>query len=248
MTAQLSIDLGEADRLPVDFEGRIDRADVDNLGAALGLPEGFITGKIDIDADIAGSLSRGQNLFAGLSGTIHGKADDGEIRQSVPLAVAMATATDGFSPFAERDRLHYQTIELDIVLDRGRLAAKKIELEGPVRVYASGTLDFAEPPQEIEAVVGVFLFQRVRELLGKVPLVNLILPGSSSGLVGAYFRVHGPWDEPEVDAMPLKSLTEGAPDIITAPFEILQSLLQGDTKKKDAKKEAGENSTEGGPS
>lgn len=249
MAAQLSIDLGEADRLPVDFEGRIDRADVDNLGAALGLPEGFITGKIDIDADIAGSLSRGQNLFAGLYGTIHGEADDGEIRQSVPLAVAMATATDGFSPFAERDRLHYQTIEMDIVLDRGRLTAKKIELEGPVRVYASGTLDFAEPPQEIEAMVGVFLFQRVRELLGKVPLVNLILPGSDSGLVGAYFRVHGPWDEPEVDAMPLKSLTEGAPDIITAPFEILQSLLQGDTKKrKDAKKEAGEKSTEGGPS
>ena len=79
--------------------------------------------------------------------------------------------------------------------------------------------------------------------------MNLILPGSDSGLVGAYFRVHGPWDEPEVDAMPLKSLTEGAPDIITAPFEILQSLLQGDTKKrKDAKKEAGEKSTEGGPS
>jgi hypothetical protein len=206
-----------------------------HLGVALGLPEGFITGKIDIDADIEGSLSRGQNLFAGLHGTIHGEADDGEIRQNVPLAVAMATATDGFNPFSKHDRLMYETIVTDIVLDRGRLTAEKIELEGPVRIYASGTLDFAEPPQEIDAVVGVFLFQRVRELLGKVPLLNLVLPGSNEGLVGAYFRVHGPWDEPEVETMALKSLAEEIPDIITKPFEILHSLWKGSGKEKDTK-------------
>ena len=220
----------------IDFEGRIDDADMEDLGVAIGLPEGFITGKIDIDADIEGSLSRGQNLFAGLYGTIHGEADDGEIRKSVPLAVAMATATDGFNPFSKRDRLKYETIETDIVLDRGRLTAEKFELEGPVRIYASGTLDFAEPPQEIDAVVGVFLFQRVRELLGMVPLVNLVIPGSDNGLVGAYYRVYGPWDEPEVETMALKSLQEGVPDIITKPFEILHSLWKGSDKKKSTKR------------
>ncbi|MEE2674508.1 MAG: AsmA-like C-terminal domain-containing protein [Myxococcota bacterium] len=233
IAAQLSIDLGEPDRLPIDFEGRIADADANDLAVVVGLPDGFISGTMDIDADIGGSLLRGQNLFAGLRGRIHGEAHDGEIQKSVPLAVAMATATDGFNPFAKRDRVQYDTVETDIVLDRGRLTAEKIELEGPVRIYASGTLDFAEPSQEIDAVVGVFLFRRVRELLGKVPLVNLILPGSNKGLVGAYFRVHGPWSEPEVKSMALKSLTEGVPDIITKPFEILQSLLQSDTKKKN---------------
>lgn len=231
--ADVGFDLGYPDRLLVDFQGRIDDANMDHLGVAIGLPEKFITGQVDIEADIEGELTRDENLYAGLHGTIHAAAEDGEIRQSVPLAVAVATATDGFNPFAKRDVLQYETIETDLILDHGRLRAEKVELEGPVRIYATGTLDFATPPQEVDAIVGVFIFQRFRELLGKVPLMNLVLPGSNKGMVGAYFRVHGPWEEPEVETMALKTLREGAPDLLSKPFDLLEWLWEDDEDERE---------------
>ena len=241
IAAELTVDLGDPEQLLVDFEGRIENANMEDLGVVVGLPEGFATGAVDIQADIRGSLVPDENLFAGLHGTIHGKATDGKIRQNIPLAVAVATATDGYNPFSSRDRIQYDKIETEVQLDRGSLTAERFELDGPIRIFASGTLDFAEPPEEIDAVIGVFLFQRVRKILGHIPLVDLILPGSKDGLVGAYFHVHGPWQDPVAEAMPMKSLTEGAPDIITRPFEILQSLWnQAVEEDKSPKVEAEE--------
>lgn len=224
IAADIAVDLGDENVLPVALQGRLDDADFAEVGPAIGLPERFVTGRVEVDADIVGHLERGQNLYAGLTGTIRASARDGKIRQNVPIAVKIATATDGFNPFAKSDKLKYQTIETELALEDGRLTANRLELEGPVRIYATGTLDFARPPQEIDAVVGVFLFQRIRELLGMVPLVNLVVPGSDKGMVGAYFRVRGPWDDPDVDAMKLKSFKEELPDIITAPVDFIQWL------------------------
>ena len=237
VTADLTVDLAEADRLGVRLTGRIDDSSCDDLGQVIGLPEGFITGTIDVTADVVGDILRGQSLFQGLEGPITVSAADGEIRQSIPLAVALATATDGLNPFAKRRTLQYETIQADIQLSDGTLTAERLELEGPVRVYATGSLNFAEPPQEIDAVVGIFLLQRIREFLDKVPIVNLVLPGSSKGFVGAYMRVHGPWDDPEVTTMAMKSLKEELPDLITKPFDLIQSLWSSEpTEDSDAKK------------
>ena len=46
-------------------------------------------------------------------------------------------------------------------------------------------------------------------LLGEIPVVNLLLPGSDRGLIGAYFEITGPVADPQVRAMPVKSLAEG---------------------------------------
>jgi hypothetical protein len=227
VTAEVAVDLADADHLPVALQGRLDDADFEEIGPAIGLPEGFATGRVNATADIVGHLERGKNLYAGLEGTVRASARDGEIHQSVPLAIKMATATDGFNPFAKSDKLQYDTIETELVLSDGILTATRLELEGPIRIYATGSIDFAEPPQELDLVVGVFLLQRIRELLGMVPLVNLVVPGSNKGMVGAYFRVRGPWDDPEVKTLKLKSLKEELPDLITAPVDFIQWLWRG---------------------
>ena len=58
-----------------------------------------------------------------------------------------------------------------------------------------------------------------------VPLVKLVIPGSDKGMVGAYFSVRGPWEQPEVSTLAMKSLHEELPDILTRPFELLHGLL-----------------------
>lgn len=234
IAADFAVDLATDEHLPVAFQGRLDEADLAEVGPAAGLPDGFATGRVEMTADIIGHLERDKNLYAGLTGTIAVNAWDGEIEQKIPVAVKIATATDGFNPFAKSDKLQYETIVSELHLENGRLTANRFELEGPVRVYATGSLDFAEPPEKIDAVVGVFLFQRIRELLGMVPLVNLVVPGSDKGMVGAYFRVRGPLDDPDVDAMKLKSIEEELPTILSAPVDFIRQLWKSGARRDDA--------------
>ncbi len=218
--AKLTVDLRDSERVRVDLSGRIVDASCQALGDRLGLPEGFITGTVDVFVDLEGHLQRDAHPIEHLIGTIHASAENGEIRQNVPLAVSLATATDGFNPFAKRETLQYDTIDTELYLQDGVLTGRRFELEGPVRIYATGDLDLLD--ETIDAVVGVFLLQRAREILGKIPLINLVLPGSKHGFVGAYFQVDGPVADPKVTMMAMKSLKEELPDLIAKPLDLIQ--------------------------
>jgi hypothetical protein len=80
--------------------------------------------------------------------------------------------------------------------------------------------------------VGIFLFRTSGQILGTLPLVRSFLPGSERGLIGAYFEVKGPVDEPDVEALPLQTLMSNVPSAIKAPFKVLQFLFGRDEKKK----------------
>jgi hypothetical protein len=208
-----------------------------DISDAVGLPSGFVTGTTELKADFGGVIRRVEQPYDGVFGTVGFSARNGEIRQKVPMIVALATATDGFNPFSSMSAMQYETITGELKIRDGRLNADRIELEGPVRVYASGSLEFGDSSYDLDGIVGVFLFQRTRELIGKIPLVNLVMPGSDKGMVGAYCALEGSWSEPEVSAMTLKSLQEQLPDIITKPFELCRSLLTSKETSREAKSE-----------
>ena len=220
------------DEIGVRVQGRIEHGLVEDFLPLVGLPANLATGRVDVTADIHGTLERGRNPLAGLVGPIFLVAEDGEIRQEVPLIVSLATATDGFNPFASRQSMHYDTIDAEIYLDRGVLRADRFAVEGPIRIFASGTLDFARGSDEIDAVVGVFVLQRVRELLGMVPLVKLIVPGSEKGMVGAYFSVEGSSSDPEIETLAMKSLYNTLPELITKPLDLIHGWLKSEPKNR----------------
>jgi len=99
------------------------------------------------------------------------------------------------------------------------------EIEGPLRVFANARLDTNRTPGDIRAVVGIFLFRTSGEMLGNFPLVRSFLPGSERGLIGAYFEVEGPVNEPQVEALPLQTLMSSVPSAIKAPFKVMQFLF-----------------------
>jgi hypothetical protein len=109
---------------------------------------------------------------------------------------------------------------------RGIISVTDFEIEGPLRVYARADIDTNPRPSEIGGVIGIFLFRRPNQILESMPLVRSFLPGSERGLIGTYFRVDGPLNEPDVDALPLQTLMSSVPDVIKAPFKVLRSLFE----------------------
>lgn len=230
LTGDFEVDLSNAERLAFETRFQIRDGDAGRLMEAVGFPDDFATGDFDVDCELKGPVDPNQSVFAFVSGQIQIEGSDGQIRQSIPLAAAVAHAAEGFSAAEAIDMLQYETISTLIRFQRGQITTEEIKLDGPLRVFLSGTFDFGRPGRAIDAEIGIFLFRQVDQLLGNFPLLgNLIPGGKGKGLFGAFFEVGGTLEEPVLTALPMKSLTEGipVPDLVKAPFAAIRQALQG---------------------
>ena len=88
-------------------------------------------------------------------------------------------------------------------------------MDGPdLRVFASGEIDLLDAPHEIEAEVGLFLFRQIDSVVEKIPILNLLLMGTSESLVAAYFELTGPWDDPQAKLIPLRSMASSPASLV----------------------------------
>jgi len=224
----------------VDARARlaVSDAEADRVAQLFGIASGFATGRADVEAELTGVLRREGDLVDELVGTVELRAREGSVKQSVPLLASLAHAIEGWSPFAANEALRFERIAATIALDRGLVSTDRFALEGPLRVLASGRVDARAPDSPIDATVGIFLLRQADRLLGDIPLVNLLIPGSDRGLIGAYFEVSGPVAEPKVRTMPIKSLADGIPlpPVLREPFDALRGLFTGSSRANDPRR------------
>ena len=235
LEGNLSVDLESPEALAFDTQFKIRGGDAGRLLEAVGFPDGFASGTFDIDGDLGGPILPDETAFALVAGKLEINGSDGEVRQSIPLVASLAHAAEGLSPARASDALAYETINTVIEFQRGRIATDEIKLDGPLRLFISGTFDFARPERAIDGEIGIFLFRQVDQLLGSVPLLGNLIPGGKGrGLFGVFFDVDGTLEEPVLTALPMKSLTDGipVPDLIKAPFSAIRQALQSKSKKR----------------
>jgi len=226
LRADVELRLDHPEQVGTTFAFDIVEGDVDRLGRSFGLAAGQATGRVGLSGRLEGDLRPQTPLLASLSGDARLVARQGEIRRDeLPLMLALAQARAGYNEHSERDAVAYDAIEASFVIEDGRVSTDDFELDGPLRVYGSGSVDVVRPPHEMVAVVGLFLFRSAGHIMETIPLVKAVLPGSERGLVGAYYQVSGPAGEPQVDALAGRSLAEDLPDLLAVPYRLLRAIL-----------------------
>jgi hypothetical protein len=231
-----TLDLGRSDEVPYEVRFALDGGDVSALVARGGFDAEAATGAVNLRGVLSGSLRPGRRNVAGLSGLMRLEAADGTIQRSVPPILAVALASETFTGFSSRDYLRYRRCATTLSFADGLVSTESFDLEGPdVRLFASGELDLAHPPYEIDAEVVLFLFRQIDRALEKIPLLNVLLLGDNDNLVAAYYELVGPWEEPKAVGKPLRTLGEGPgtvlieqiPKIVKKGMEALGDLLIG---------------------
>ncbi|MCG8588482.1 MAG: hypothetical protein MJE66_04260 [Proteobacteria bacterium] len=219
-----TVDLSESAEVGLRADFALSEADVDALGHGLGLPAGFATGRAKLVASLSGHMRPGDPLAAGIDGVISLEAREGEIRQKLPVIAAVALASEVFNPLWDRDAIRYDQVDSVLDLEDGLMVTESFAIEGPdVRVLASGKVDLARPPHEIQAVVALKVFRTLQPL-------NL-LPNFDEGLLVAYFEVDGPWAKPESRPLALRSLAGSImPTFVTKGLQVLRDQLLGNGK------------------
>jgi hypothetical protein len=77
-------------------------------------------------------------------------------------------------------------------------------------------------------VMGLYFFKTIDTVLGSVPIVNRILLGKDSNLIGAYVALTGPWQEMGAKVIPMKTLMKGPVGFV---FEGLPSFVRGSLRR-----------------
>lgn len=218
------LDLGRADAVPVGLRFEIEDGDLATLATSIGLPRHLVTGTLTADGSLTTTLRTEASSAADLTGRIGLAARDGTIGRAIPAALAIALASEAVNPFARRERAHYDSLQTELSFQAGMLHSDGLSLEGPdVRAFASGGVDVAREPHDLDVEVALFLFRPIDSLLGLIPIVNRLLLGPNDNLVAAHYRLEGPWDEPEATLLPFRSFTSGPGTVV---FETLPSLVR----------------------
>jgi hypothetical protein len=215
LDASIELNLGLPDAVPFQLSFALAGGNVAALAEQLGQPPGTGTGSVDLAGSFHGVLRAQTSVLAGLTGLLEVVAVDGTMRRSIPAVLAVALASQAFNPFARREEVRYERCETLLEFEEGRMSTTGFSLDGPdVRAFAAGEVDLLRPPHEVDAQIALFLFRQIDKILGKIPIVNLLLLGTNDNLVGAHFQLTGPWEDPKATAVPLRALASGPASIV----------------------------------
>ncbi len=221
------LDFAHTGSVPYRASFRITDGDVPALATQLELPADFATGRIELAGSFEGILAPGAHGSKDVSGLLSARAHDGEIRRVLPAVTALALASRSFNPFTGREQIRYDRAEAILEFGAGDMSTTAFSIDGPdLRVFASGSLSLASPTHEIDAHVVLFLFRQIDNLIGKIPVLSLLLLGTNENLLAAYYDLSGPWADPNAKLVPLRSLATGPATLVFEglPFLVRKSL------------------------
>ena len=235
--ANARLHLSEVGAVPFQLSFDLKGGDAAAVANLFHLPPNQINGGVDLAGSFDGSLLPDTSIYAKLHGLLSVRASDGVIRKKAPPVAAISEASEALEKFDASEVIRYQNFEAVLEFDDGRIHTDAFSLEGPeLGVLASGGVDLMSDDKWMDGKVALFLFPKLDNVLGKIPIVNLILLGTDSNLVATYFHVSGPWGNPEVEpillpgsAGPTSVVLQGVPMFVKRGFKALGSLIRPDS-------------------
>ena len=170
---------------------------------------GLITGTLRGDFYLEGD---GRNFIETSRGGLALEAHNGVLRRFNVLSkvFSLLNVAQIFSfqlPDMAREGMPYQKITASFSLRKGVLASEDLLVDSnAINMSMVGEIDLVN--NEIDAVLGVKPLQTVDSVISKIPIAGWILNGEDESLIMTHFRVKGDRRSPEVEAIPITSISE----------------------------------------
>jgi hypothetical protein len=203
---------------------------------------GEVTGTLSL----GGSLTSGGEGTAGfwqnLGGTLKLAMRDGRIGRYTVVAKILSIMNLihllGEGPDLATRGMPYSSIRGDIKITQGVAWTENLILESPaMRMTAIGSVNFGEDTMDM--TVAAQPFQNLDWFITRIPVAGWILGGKEKSLIVGYFRVTGPLNEPQVSAVPWRSIGRNVFGIVRNLLGIPEALLDAfeDLPPQEVKRE-----------
>jgi hypothetical protein len=219
--------------LRLTFQEDDGRAEQLQLGGSGG--KGEVTGLLSLGGLLTSEGEETADFWRNLGGDLKLVLRDGRIgRYTVTAKILallnVAQLVDLKGPELTAEGMPYQRLTADVKIARGIARTDNLVLDSrAMKVTAVGTVNLAE--DTVDLTVAVRPFQNVDRILTTIPLAGWLLGGKEKSIFVAYYHVTGSLREPQVTAVPLKSVGRNVfgifrnlleiPEALTGPYEEL---------------------------
>lgn len=208
--AEVIIDNSDDNQSMLSISGQMKDVDAAYLHNELLRHQGLVTGKLNGWVQLQGPagpelLTRGK-----------GKADihikDGVLRKFSFLSkvFSLLNVSQIFTlhlPDMASHGMPFTSLSGSINLGEGRLITEDMAVaSNAMNLSLVGSFDLKQ--DQLDLLMGVKPFGTVDKIVSKIPLAGWILTGENKALITAHFRIQGPSEAPDVEAIPITSVSK----------------------------------------
>jgi len=206
----------------------ITRADAEKLFAALDVSR-EVTGSLTLHGDLTARGNTLLDIKKSALGNIRLNMNNGKLRKfsilSKVFSILNVSQLLKFKlPDMTSDGMPYSSIKGSISVNDGILATKDLFISSnAVNISIVGNADIVK--EELNLTLGAQPLQTVDKIVNRIPIVGWLLTGKEKNLLTAYFEAKGKWSDPQVSAIPVKSMSKGILNIFIRTFELPVKLF-----------------------
>jgi hypothetical protein len=182
-----------------------------------------IVGKLSAAGDLWADTNT--DFFRTLAGSVSIAMTDGKINRLTLLKrmlslINLKNWLTAQFPDPRESGVPFNTLAADFRGAKGNFYTDNLRLNGPVMdITARGDIDFDNRTMNMEIVL--LALQTVNWLINNIPIIGKHLGNATGNLVGGYFQVRGPIDNPAIRPKPLTSVAKFVLKTLTLPINII---------------------------
>jgi uncharacterized protein YhdP len=184
----------------------------------------LLSGRVYLDgAEIRGEGGDSRELKKSLSGKFNLQCEDGVIERAKILGrifsiLNVSQLFKGRVPDLKSEGLPYRFITASFQIMHGVLSTEDLLVDSDaMRITTVAKVDLKK--NLVDARVGVHPLGTVDTVLSNIPIAGYILTGRDKAFLSYVYEVTGDLDEPKIEAIPVKALSEGFLGIIKRTLE-----------------------------
>jgi len=197
-----------------------------------------LTGRVHIDkVELRGEGENSQKMKESLHGSLRFEIEKGMIERWKILSrifsiLNVSQLFMGRLPDLKTKGLPYHQILANIYVKDGVASTDDFLVDSDaMRITLMGKVDLGK--NLIDARIGVHPLVTIDTILSHLPIAGYILTGKDKGFISYFYEVKGNLDDPKIEAIPLKSITEPSWGIIK---RLLETPLRPFQKSPDKEK------------
>ena len=196
----------------ISFSGYIKttRQPVKDLIQSLGFEDTLLEGLVTLEAVIHAKGKGKKDLISELTGNMNILMEEGTVKKSRAIFqvlnfLSLQKIFKRKPPDLSTEGFYFESIGGHIVINKGVLKTENLTIKSPIfNAVAKGIGDLTK--KQVNFDLGVQPLGTVDWIVSKIPIAGYILTGKEKSLLIYYFKVKGPWFEPEVHHIPLKNM------------------------------------------
>ena len=123
-----------------------------------------------------------------------------------------------------KDGMPFDTVSATLTVANGIVTTENFLVDSPVlKITGAGNYDITH--DQLNAVTVASPLGSYTKLLQSIPLFGKLFVGERQGFTTAFFEVTGPFKDPQVDYMPLKSFGTGVTGLAQLAFDLLKNTV-----------------------